>query len=41
MKCELQARTQTFEKGVRIEGFLQKGGANLKKILVLRPKLGV
>ena len=36
-----QARTQTFEGGRgEFKGFYE-GGANLKKILILRPKLGV
>ena len=35
-----QARTQTFENRVWIKGFY-KGGANLNKILIWRPKLGV
>ena len=38
---ELQARTQTFEKGGANLRDFTKGVANLKKILILRPKLGV
>ena len=38
----IQARTQTFEKGgANLMFFFTKGGANLKKILILKPKLGV
>ena len=36
---EVQARTQTFEKGDRISSILHRG-ANLIKILFLRPKQG-
>ena len=32
---------QTFEKGGANLWVFTKGGANLKKILILRPKLGV
>ena len=37
----MQARTLTFEKGVRIEEILHRGAANLKKSLILKPKLSV
>ena len=39
----IQARTQTFEKGDANLMFFTKGwgDANLKKILIFRPKLGV
>ena len=42
----LQARTQSFEKGEWVGGGgefkgFYKGSANRKKILSLRPKLGV
>ena len=36
-----QARTQTFEKGDTNLRNFTKGSANLKKILILRPKFGV
>ena len=36
-----QACTQTFEKGSANLKVFTKGGSNLKKILILRPKLGV
>ena len=35
-----QARTQTFEEGGANLRVFTKGGASLKKILILRPKLG-
>ena len=37
----IQARTQTFEKGGANLRVFTKGCASLKKILILRPKLGV
>ena len=36
-----QARTQTFEKGGANLWIFTKEGANLKKILILKPKLEV
>ena len=36
-----QARMQTFEKGGANFRYFMQGGANLKKIPVLRPKLGL
>ena len=44
----MQACAQTFKRGVGVEGvgerslgILQRGGENLKKILIWGPKLGV
>ena len=37
----MQARTQTSEKGSANLKVFTKGGANLNKILILRPKLGL
>ena len=36
-----QARSQTFEKGGANLRVFTKGAANLKKIMILWPKLGV
>ena len=40
-RYQYQAHMQTFEKGVTNLRVFSKGVANLKKILILRPKLGV
>ena len=39
LRCN-QTRTQTFKKGDGNLTFFTKGGVNLKKILILRPKVG-